>query len=490
MAEEKLTQAQQNILKSFGESLTEDQAKADLIRKSATTGTDINPAELAGVPALRRQFLDSQVQNLSYGSQHMVFYSKLNKMASASTVVEYTTFDRHGETGHAMFDTEIGLSAPTDPEMKRRLVRTKSLSATRSVSLIAQAVDNIAQPVEIYTNDAITNVIKNIEWASFYGDSSLTDDPTGVMGGGDGLEFDGLVRQIESGAPDNVMDARGKDLTPELLNSASLAIAKGYGAPTDVFMPLGVLAKFSSSFMGQSRFMGDHGVMGQNSTSLTAGLNITKWVTTVGTVDLNGSAVMENDKFLDTKFLGGKNAPAEASEVKATIVPNDHGKFVDEDLVSGDIQYKVTVNSDKGESVAVAVPAVLDAINSSISLAIKLPTAYVETPKYVSVYRQDKNTGNFFLLARIGVNKQDVQGVITFIDRNQVIPGTVDVFIGQVDPMVLRLYELIPMMSLPLPTQNKTLAWSVIWNGALALIAPKKFAMIKNVGYTQVAPTR
>jgi len=197
---------------------------------------------------------------------------------------------------------------------------------------------------------------------------------------------------------------------------------------------------------------------------------------------------MENDKFFDAQHLGGQNAPAAPDAVTATIKASDKGQFTPDDVAAGNLNYKVTVSSDKGQSKETSVSATLDAADSSVAVAIKLPSAFVAAPKYVSVYREDVTTGNYFLLERIGVNTANETGTITFVDRNQVIPGTVDVFIGQMDPMVIRLYELLPLMSLPLPTQNKTLAWSVIWNGALALIAPKRFALIKNVGYTQVAP--
>lgn len=479
---EKLSLQQQNALKSFPQALdVNSDGLNEIVQKAAVTGTDVDPETLAGVPALRRQFLDNRVSQLSYSSQAMVFFSKLPKLKSASTVVEYTTFDRHGETGHSMFDTEVGLSAPSDPAMHRRLVRTKNLSATRSVSLISQAVDNIAQPVQIYTDDAIVSVVKGIEWASFYGDKSLTDEVQDNMGGGEGLEFNGLTQQID---PNNVIDARGADLTPELLNTACLYVAKGYGTPTDAFMPLGVLSKFSTSFIPNARYF-SNGIGGQNTNSVTAGLNVTQWSSTISQIELNGSAVMENDKFLDTQFLGGQNAPEAPAVATPTVKETDNAKFTTSDI--GTVSYRVTLWSDQAQSVYTEVNAALDKVDSSISLAITVPATYTATPKFASIYRLDNASGQYYLINRVGVN-QAVNGVITFVDRNENIPATVDVFVGEVNNLTIRLYELLPLMSLPLPTQNKTLAWSVIWNGALALIAPKRFARIKNVGYTPAVP--
>lgn len=480
MAEKKLTETQERALKSFGESLDSETATQEFISKAATTGLDINPDELAGVPALRRQFLDSRVTQLSFDNSAMKFFAALNKTRVGSTVVEYDTFDRHGEVGHSAFDTEVGLSAPSDPAISRRIVRTKSISATRSVSIIAQAVDNIAQPVQIYTDDAITSLVKTIEWASFYGDSSLTDAPD--QGYAQGLEFDGLAKQIDS---DNVINAHGSDLTPQLLNEAALKIAKGYGTPTDVFMPLGAQANFVNQFLPNQRFFAN-GVNGAEAQGFTAGFNLQEFASTVGNLKLNGSAVMENDTILDEVRLGGKGAPAPATVDTPKVNKADNGAFADADL--GDLHYAVTLSADKGQSVPVKVDATLDAKDSTVSLNIKFPSTYENTPKFASIYRQDAVSGQYYLIARVGANKAQ-GGVIAFKDANETIPGTVDVFVGELSPMTLQLFELLPMMSLPLPSQTKTLNWAVIWNGALALKAPKRWAQIHNVGYTAVKPT-
>ena len=66
---------------------------------------------------------------------------------------------------------------------------------------------------------------------------------------------------------------------------------------------------------------------------------------------------------------------------------------------------------------------------------------------------------------------------------NQQIPETADVFVGELTPSVVHLFELLPMMRLPLAQMNASVTFAVLWYGALALRAPKKWARIKNVKY-------
>ena len=100
----------------------------------------------------------------------------------------------------------------------------------------------------------------------------------------------------------------------------------------------------------------------------------------------------------------------------------------------------------------------------------------------MSVYRKGLQTGLFYLIARIPASKAQ-DGVITHIDTNAQIPETADVFVGEMSANVVHLFELLPMMRLPLAQINASVTFAVLWYGALALRAPKKWARIKNVKY-------
>jgi len=167
--------------------------------------------------------------------------------------------------------------------------------------------------------------------------------------------------------------------------------------------------------------------------------------------------------------------------VVATIVKDGKGKFAASDVPN--VSYKVVVFSDEAESIAShEVVATLTGATDSVSLAITLQTLYQAQPQFVVIYRQGKETGHYFQIARVAMSKA-AGNVITFVDTNEVIPETTDVFLGEMNPQVVSLLELLPMMRLPLAQMNATYTFTVLWYGALALYAPKKWVRIKNVKY-------
>ncbi|MGE4657286.1 capsid protein, partial [Bifidobacterium longum subsp. suis] len=78
-----------------------------------------------------------------------------------------------------------------------------------------------------------------------------------------------------------------------------------------------------------------------------------------------------------------------------------------------------------------------------------------------------------FLIARVPLSAANEAGQIVFVDRNETIPETTDVFVGEMSPKVLSLLELLPMMKLGLARMNATSTFTVLWYGALALYAPR-----------------
>ncbi|MED3070443.1 capsid protein, partial [Bacillus thuringiensis] len=194
----------------------------------------------------------------------------------------------------------------------------------------------------------------------------------------------------------------------------------------------------------------------------STGFSINQFLSTRGAINLHGSTIMENDNILVDR-IPEPNAPQAPASVVATVKVNDKGAFRPvKDIKTH--SYKVVVHSDDAESLASeAVTAVVANPTDSVSLAVKLQSLYQAKPQFISVYRQGNETGHYFLVARVPLSKADENGVITFVDRNQVIPETTDVFIGELTPQVISLLELLPMMKLPLAQMNATTTFTVLW---------------------------
>nr|AGM61389.1 putative major capsid domain protein [Bacillus phage phiBTP1] len=347
----------------------------------------------------------------------------------------------------------------------------KFLSDTKQQSLAAGLVNNIADPMTILTEDAISVIAKSIEWAIFYGDAALAAEADNQAG----IEFDGLTKLIDEAT--NVIDLAGERLDEATLNKAAVIVGKGYGRATDAFMPIGVQADFTNNLLDRQRV-----IQPSQAGGFSTGFSINQFLSTRGAINLHGSTIMENDNILVDR-IPEPNAPQAPASVVATVKTADKGKFRPVKDVKTH-SYKVVVHSDDAESLASdAVTAVVANPTDSVSIAVKLQSLYQAKPQFISVYRQGNETGHYFLVARVPLAKADENGVITFVDRNQVIPETTDVFIGELTPQVISLLELLPMMKLPLAQMNATTTFTVLWYGALALYAPKKWVRIKNVQY-------
>lgn len=458
-----LTRAQANKVDEFIEQAT----------KSLTTGYEINPSEQEGGAVLRREFLDDQISTLTWTDGDLEFFRDVTRRPSESTVAQYDVYLRHGRVGHSRFVREIGIAPISDPNIKKKRVNMKFVSDTKQMSLASGLVNNLEDPARLLTDDAVAVVAKSIEWASFYGDGDLSDNADADSG----VEFNGLAKLIDKA---NVIDARGESLTEELLNRAAVVVGKGYGKASDAYMPIGVQADFINQYLGrQNQLVRDNG------DNVNLGFKVQGFNSARGYIRLHGSTVMELENILDESMIPMPTAPREAT-VEATVETGKKGRFTkDEDKRA--YSYKVVVHSDEAESApSEAATATVANSTDAVKLTIKVNGMYQQRPQYVSVYRQGIETGLYYLLDRIPMHKALEDGTIEFLDMNQTLPETADVFVGEMSPSVLHLFELLPMMRLPLAQMNATVTFSVLWYGALALRAPRKWVRIKNVRYISV----
>lgn len=444
---------------------------SEVLSKTFTTGYGITPGDQQNASALRREYLDDEVKMLAFDNSDFTIYPMVNKQQVTSTVVKYAVFNQHGRTGHSRFVREVGVASINDPNIRQKTVQMKFLSDTKQQSLAAGLVNNIADPMTLLTEDAISVIAKSIEWAMFFGDAALTNEGDEQAG----IEFDGLHKLIDQKT--NVMDLRGRTITEADLNKAAVVVGKGYGKATDAFMPIGVQADFTNSLLSRQMVI-------QPSTQggMATGFAVNQFLSSRGPINLHGSTIMENDNVLVEDRLPQQNAPMPVQSLTATVKAASKGMFRAEDLVSH--SYKVVVFSDEAESVASQeAVAVVGNATDAVELAIQLQPMYQAQPQFVAIYRQGAETGHYFLIARVPASKANEANVITFVDRNEIIPETTDVFVGELSPQVISLLELLPMMRLPLAQMNATVTFTVLWYGALALYAPKKWVRIKNVKY-------
>lgn len=459
-----LTQNQQQAVQDFTD---------DIVEKTLATGHEINPANQVDGAVLRRESLADVISTLTWTEEDLQFYRDIAKIPSNNTVEQYAIQTSKGRVGHSRFVREPEIASKNHTALEKKRVNMKFISDTRQVTIAAQVVDSLTSPIEMERDSAITVVAKTIEWASFYGDADLSD-----QGGQDnGVEFDGLAKLI---ARQNVIDARGESLSETLLNQAAVLVAKGYGTATDAYMPIGVHSDFVNNYLNrQTQLMRD------NNGQVTTGFGIDAFRSARGLIKLHGSTVMELDNILDQAYRPAPHAPRPAT-VTANVQTGANGKFREEDLKAH--SYKVVVHGDESESApSEAVTATVANATDGVELTIAVDSMYGQRAQFVSIYRQGDVTNEYYLIARVGLNQANAEGNIVFTDVNETIPETADVFVGEMTPSVMHLFEMLPMLQLPLAQMSASVTFSVLWYGSLALKAPRKWVRVRNVRYIPVA---
>lgn len=432
------------------------------VSKSMTTGYAIGGTDQEGAAALRRESLAPDLKRLTFDNSDFTIFPEIPKLQAKSTVEQYAILDN---VGTAEFVSEMGIATVSDPHLAQHVVRMKYLAATRQMSIAAGLVNNTVDPMQVETDSAMTSIASLIEWAIFYGDSDMSS-----LGDGNGLQFDGLAKLIDQ--KNNVTDLRGENLREIDLNNAATVIAKGFGKATDAYMPIGVQAEFDNGQLDRQYVQ--MSAPGQ----LISGMNVTAFRSTRGLINLHGSTIMDSRNILNENFVPNQMAPA-APTVSAKVAKGA-GKFFDTDIA--EVTYKVRAVGANGGSRATEVKAAIVEKESEVTLLIEQSAMYNTIADSFEIYRQGKETGAFYLVGSVAASKL-VGNKISFIDVNDTIPETADVFVGEMTSQVLGLYELLPMMRLPLPQMTAAITFSVLWYGALGLFAPKKWVRIKNVKY-------
>lgn len=449
-------------------------------------GTDPNNMEptadgVGTTAALRRESLADYVRNATYASPNFIFYSKMrnNVYESHQTVEQYDIFDHHSAVGHGLTNREGAISDPTNPHITRKLVPIKYISSTNTMTMQARMVSSVADPVDIYNEDAITTLISQIEWECYYGDADLSASAEEK----NGTEFDGLIKLIPEA---NVIDARGEALTPNQLMTGALKITASMGVPSDVFMPMGVKAKFVQNVQ-DSGLLSQVSVRDANQDAYNYGFNIDSY-TVPGSgvkVSLNGSNVMNTVEQYDPAAIG---TAGDALTPKVTAKVTDHpdtepekqGKFRKDHEVGTTLEYKFVSSIGTELSTATDVAVAVTAPTQTVDFDIHVKATSTNIPDFITVYRKAEN-GFFWAIKRIAMREADADGNMTWSDNNDRIAGTADVFMGDMSREVIGLYELLPIDVLPLAQFSATYYWTYLWFGALALFVPQRWVRIKNV---------
>lgn len=455
------------------------------INKTFVAGEGTDPSTRTDGGALRLYTLDSNVYNTTFSDEDFTIFKDLAHIPVNNTVVNYDVYNSHGRNGHSLFTDEISISPVNTPSLEQKTATMKFIVDVKQQSFAMQMVSSIEDPTKLLEMSGIADIAETVEWATFYGNEALAPE------GHKGLEFNGLEQLIPE---ENHIDARGAELSPEMMNKAAVAVGKGFGVVSDAYMPIGVKAAFINEHLPAQRILQPN----QAGEGMQVGFDIARFISARGDIALHGSTIMDMNNVLDESGddISNMIAPAtvkvaQDSATKAKFlaenVTNAKGKVTLEKDAGKDVSYKVVLVGRDGRSAA-SDAATVNVANATQAnkLTITMQTLGSKLPEFVEIYRESSVPGDdrFFLIDRVPLTSKNTAGnVLTYEDTNATIPGTASVFLGENKRDTIFYMELAGISKFDLATVNTATQFGLLWYGCLALTKPKRWVEIHNVAY-------
>ena len=438
---------------------------ADL-HKALSAGQDVNDPGVApgvGFP-LRTESLEATLKNLTYEMDEIKLFKSIPKVPASNTVEEFNRLLAYGEGGARSFNQgffeEGALPEEQDSTYERVTVLIKYLGVVGRVTHVANTIRAAhGNVIALETMNKTMELLRNLENAMFFGDSSLIPQ-----------QWDGLDKLITDGAPDNVIDLRGGQLTEEALNDFLLTIRDNFGQATDGYFGTGPFADLAKQVYDRQRFAyaPAPGVLGAT---------VTAFQGQHGRINLHDHVFIQPGGLARAAGLGktDRRPLAPTISVAPAAAPNAASQFVTAD--AGSYTYRVVAGNRFGLSTPVDSAAV--AVVAGDGVTFTVDDGGQDTTFY-EIYRTE--AGGTAADARLMVRVPRTAASQVITDLNADIPGTSKGFVLQQNQRSFSWAQLLPMTRIPLAAIDTSIRWAQVMYGAIKMYTPTKNVFVTNLG--------
>lgn len=441
----------------------------DELMKSLQAGYGTDSANMTGGRALIPQDIDQGVLNaLTAKKQDFKLMNLLKTRKTGSSVLEYTRRNDAGQYG-LIFGKEGGDARASEQTLERVTRLVKYMQTYRELTLQMRVADTLENAEASEKEAGILTILKGAEWGSFHGDGDAVPE-----------QFDNVVKQILSAVSPNgyknLVDLRGKtmqDAGENALTEVARMTFQNGGNLTHSFMPPVIAADLQAVVRDRVRF------------------NVT---------DQKGSPVVMNypTAFSDDIIIAGRDGGADkmffprdavaavgdaakrpgAPSISGAANANAASKFLAGD--AGDYTYAVHAISEEGISAASTVATVTVAAGASVTLTITPDGSIPGTGFIITRGKKGVTTG----LKEVARIAKASTATTTFVDHNDVLPGTGDVLLVSHDTVqaTMRWAQFLPAMKFDLfPTKSAIIPFLIVMFGTPDVMTPWYHGVIRNV---------
>lgn len=435
------------------------------LRKALYAGSDVNnPGTAAGEGfPLRTESLEAMLKNLTFEMDEIKLFKTISKVPATNTVEEFNRLVSYSRAGTRRFNmgfmTEGDLPEEEDTTYERVTVLIKYLGIVGRVTHVANTIRAAhGNVIAMETQARTMELLKNLENAIFFGDSSLLPE-----------QFDGLEKLITAGAPTNVIDLRGGEITEEILNDSLLRIRDNFGVATDGYFGTGAFSDLAKQVYDRQRFQ-------IAPAPGTLGAQVNAFQGQNGKISLHDHIfIQEGQVALDAGLGRSDKRPLAPTISVAPAAAPGTGDFVAAD--AGTYIYKVVAGNRYGLSTPVTSAGVAVAAGDVVTFTVVdggQDTAFYE------IYRTPVGGAAADAKLMTRVARTGASQVIT--DANADIPGTSKGFVLMQNQQSFSWAQLLPLTRIPLAAVDTSIRWAQVIYGAVKMYAPGKNVVFKNIG--------
>lgn len=473
---------EQSILSNSVNDFLSQQAELGELQKALTAGYVTDPASLTGGGALRVESLRNELALATEDLSSFRFWNVIGKDKSVQGPIHQ--FTRQTDIGGdemvgGYLEGERGESF--DPTLVRRILKMKYFSAEARMTLQEQFTKNIVDAEAVANQAAFLQLIRNIQFCMYEGDSTL--DGSGA-GGGEYVEFDGLQNLITTTTTSSrhVIDMQGEPLNEEVIQQAGEVIREYYGTPNALLGPYPVINAINKQLNAKQAYVVNQ-ITGKG--GISSNMYVEEMKTAAGLIKFYDDpkySLPRECPTAATTTRAPSPAPVSVAGVLATLATN--AEWAKEfGAAAGSVTYRVTFGSRFGqstyaESAAVAIPVANQ--TDAVRLTVTFPTTLTNVPDWIGVYRGDGTSPTSFrLITRV----KYVAGTTQVIDDyNYKMPYTYTAYMGQFDSKIIEFVKFYDAMKIPYAVTEPQMKWAVALGGVLALYVPTKWVKFINVG--------
>jgi len=479
----------------FGGNVPAYQQVEQLIK--AMTAGELPGGQVTGLnsgPSLKLESLEATLKTLSYQMKMFTLYNLIGKKKAYSTAEEYQQMVNYGNES-AYFIGEGELPESQDSQYQREVAQVKYMGTTRQVTDVMMRVNSqVPNLILQEEKNGMLYLAKGCDHFLYHGNSNAVPK-----------QFNGMYRNHKLGIGGTnpayavspfVVDLRGYTMREDDVNTAvSAVVNQGFGMVTDIFGPPVVFDGFVKT---------KYDIRRTNEQEIQRGLygnKVTTFVTQFGDV------AVQNDIFSRKslpRYTTGTTAGKQHAKAPEAVTPDVSTPLAAQtDTLSqfgtafaGDYFYAVASVNEYGEGALTPLNSAgalfTVASNKAVDLKYTLVDgAYVATG--FKIYRSEVDPTTligatpFYPIFSISITEHGdgYDGGSTGLvrDRNFEIPNTESAFVCENNSdQVFSMKELSPMMKMDLALTSPTYRFMILYYLTNILYAPKKVAVIKNIG--------